>query len=79
MSYENQVMEKELTHITTNNQIDVDAVIEQRGMLEAIRVVSEYLDKCKYPLMRGKERDEMVLKKLIKIRERYFEPIDIFR
>lgn len=54
--------------------INVDDVIKQKGYMEALKVLEEYFS-CKFPFIKGEERDQKYMGKLLKIKQRYFDPI----
>lgn len=57
----------------STNLPDVEELIRMKGMHEAQKVLQEYLSPFFYPLLRDQERDVFFMKRLRKIRERYFE------
>lgn len=74
MSHEVDVQDKQDSRLLTAADINVDDLIQRKGLIKAVEVIREYLSD-QYPFMEAQSRDKKYITKLRKIRERYFEPI----
>jgi hypothetical protein len=54
---------------------EVEDIIRNKGLAEAIFAIDEYMNDQKYPFVQGEERDKKYIAKLRRIKERYFDPI----
>lgn len=56
-------------------RLNADDIIYIKGIQTAQQVLMEYFSTDTYPLLRGEDRDAFFIKKLRKIKERYFDEI----
>ncbi|WP_312148805.1 hypothetical protein [Empedobacter sp.] len=61
--------------VVEKEDYEVEDLIKMKGVQMAHQVLLEYFSESAYPLMINENRDEFFMKKLRKIRERYFESI----
>lgn len=68
--------EKELeTLIPEIDLSQIESALRLKGLLMAVKCLKEYLDKSNYPFVDGKDRDDMLMDKISKIKCRYYDPI----
>lgn len=63
---------------SSNLEIDerlADRIVKMKGWQKASKILEEYFRNDMYPFLKDEKRDDFFIKKLSKIRERYFEPI----